>query len=138
MTDPRQLNSFIKHVLLATKKQEEKKVAGESLIKQVKEVKKIAGSKKLKKEELKTALKELESRLNNIINREGRLVAVAEQEFKSSEGIKKRINELNNHLLQISSRDFNTITLLKNEIHGLEHELRIAEANRTEEVLLNK
>ena len=60
------LNQFMKNLVAAANKQEQRSTAKDSLKKQVLKVKRIAGSKRLKKDELKQELRELEKRLNRI------------------------------------------------------------------------
>ena len=137
MTD-QQLNKFMKHVILASKKQEEKKASKDSLKKQVDKVKRIAGSKRLKRDELKEAVKELETRLNRVVEKEGDLVVAAEKEHRTSEEIKTRIAEVEEHLRKVNAKDLDMIDSLKNQIKGLEHELRVTGMKRTEEVHVNR
>ena len=93
MANSRELNRFMKHVFRAAQRREDKKLAKESLKKQVNKVKKIAGSKRMKKDDLKAAVKELEERLSKVIEKEGDLVESAEKENRTSKKIKNKIKE---------------------------------------------
>ena len=138
MTNSKALNRFVKQVFLAAERQEEKKAAKEALKKQVRKVKRLAGSKSVKKEDLKVSIKELESRLNRVIEKEGDLVAAAEKDHRTSEEIKGRIKELENDVMKVGANDIKMIDMLKHQIKGLEQELRITETQRAEEINQSK
>ncbi|MEE9524974.1 MAG: hypothetical protein V3V78_00010 [Candidatus Woesearchaeota archaeon] len=133
-----QLKSFVKHVILAAKKQEEKKKEKDFLQKQVGTVKKLAGTKRVEKDKLKQAITELESRINKISEREGALIAEAEQEHHSSGEIKTKIADIEKHLYKLGLEESNTSDMLRRRIKDLEYELRLSKARRAEEIHLNR
>jgi DNA repair exonuclease SbcCD ATPase subunit len=131
MADSKQLNLFVKHVLLAAKRQGEEKVPAvkPAEIKPIQ--KKLAGSFN---EEIKNSLKELDTRLDKVYRKEEDLFEASEEEHKDSAEIKSRLN----NLTRLNLEDMKLIGILKDQVKALEYELRFAERKRSDEVSQNK
>ncbi|MBD3249578.1 hypothetical protein GF336_06045 [Candidatus Woesearchaeota archaeon] len=120
---------FMKHVLSAAKRQEDKKKAKHELDKHVKKVKRLTSSK-VKKETIDEALKELDEKLKTVLEKEGKLITFSEKSQAETSQLKEYISHLEDKLLDLGKRDIDLISDLKNRIKLLEAELEEAQKER--------
>lgn len=137
-TSPARVKRFVRHVVRAAKKQEEKKRAKEALKRQVRKVKKISVTKGIKKELIEKELKKLEDYLKEVLEKEGKLIVASKRDTEVTEYLKEEIKRLENKVGELRQRDIELIEMLRDQIKGLEQELRITEHGREEETSVNK
>ncbi len=125
----RRAKKFMKHVLSAAKRQEDKKKAKQDLDSHVKKVKRLTSSK-AKKETINAALKELDEKLKTVLEKEGKLITFSEKSQAETSQLREYISQLEDKLLDLGKRDIGLISDLKNRINLLESELEEAQRER--------
>ena len=128
---------FVKHVIRAAKKQEEKKKAEQALAKQIEKVKKVA-IKKVKKSDSDKELKKFEKKLADFLIKEGRLKAEEGEKGVISKATHVELDRLNQKVKNLSAKDAYVIEMLAGKIKELEDELKITEQARQKEESENK
>ena len=135
--NPVRVKKFVKHVILAAKKQHEREQAKQNLAKQLEKVK-TATTKKANKTEIEKELKKLEKKLNDVLQKEGKIISEEKKDRVMDQSLKGEIRNLEVKIKQLSDKDTQVIEMLVNQIKGLEHELRITEGARHKEATDNK
>ena len=127
------LKRFVKHVNIASKKEAQREKARRELERKVERLKKLMSRKGVKKETVASALEDFDDKLNEILKRESRILLRQEKGEMISDKVKKELDSIRESLAAVSKYDVGIIEMLKNQIKGLEAELRETEKSRTEE-----
>lgn len=118
------LKGFFKHVLLASKRHEDHKKAKEDLKKQIIKVKSVALTNP-KKDILQLELEKLEQKLNEVLEKEGKILVATKRDDLVTESLKAEIKILENKVNDLRNVDLNILNKLKDDIENLEYQLSI-------------
>lgn len=128
------VKKFVKHVIIAAKKNQEKEKAKQALTKHVDKLQKKAEKKGLAKD---VAL--LQTKLNDALKQEVKLTAEERKKrILEDETIKLSIRSLNNQIEELKEKDAYVIDNLIKQIKSLQNDLKITEQAREKEETDNR
>jgi len=108
--DVNRLKAFIRGIVIARKKISEKNLAREELREQIVKVKRLAEAKKPSAEKLKSHVAEIENKINNVLQKEAKLLRSSAYENKTIAELRKKINDMEQ---EISIKDAEKRNLLR-------------------------
>lgn len=123
-SDEERLKRFIKHVHKASKKTLERERARRELARKVERIKRLVSKKGVKKETIATAIGDFDDKLDEVLKKENRILIRQEKDEMLAEKFKKQLEVMRDSLSASSKYDVEVIEMLKNQIKGLETELR--------------
>ena len=106
---------LIKHMILAANNQEEHLTVKQELNRQMNKIKNVSVAKS-NKLEIKKELEKLEEKLNEVLEKEGKLMFTAQFENTVSQDLKKEIQKLESQVSDLKEKDTDIIDSLKDEI----------------------
>jgi len=118
------LKRFVKHVHLASQKAEQREKARKELQRKVQKIQRLIGKKGVKKETIATAIEDFDDKLNEVLTKENRILLRQEKEELSADKLRKQIQAVRESIGSASKYDIETLEMLKNQVKGLETELR--------------
>ena len=130
--DTRRLKSFIKGIVIARKKFEEKETAREELKKQIGKVQKLVAGKKVSVDAMRQHVAEIENKVNNVLQKEAKLLRSSEYENKTITQLKKRVNELEQEVSVKDIEKSNVVRTLNDTISALQNKIDSYIDSRTE------
>ena len=116
------LRKFFKHVLLAAKKQEEQEKAKQGFERHITKIKRLV-SNKAGKESIIQAIEDIDDKLNDVLDKEGKLISTSLEDSALSKELKLKVSEIENRLNEIGDMDIKLIESVKKQILSLENEL---------------
>lgn len=116
----RSLKNFMKHILSVTKKEEDRRKAREALSKHLQKIKKEARSKKKGKDTLNSHLVELENKVQDLLDKESKLLRSQEYENKIIHELRKKVEILEEELLQKSVENQNLMNVNRDNIQTMQ------------------
>lgn len=120
------VKKFLKHVMLAAKRSEERKKAKDSLDKEVSKLKRMV-VKKAEQDAIEKSLKRLDEKLNTVLHKEGKILVHDVKGGVLSQEIRLKILDLENRLNELGEYDIQIIDTLKDNISTLKNQLYEAE-----------
>ena len=113
--DSERLRKFMKNVVKVTKRKHEHQKAKENLGKQIEKIKTLAVKKGVKKASISRALKELEKKVEEVIEKE-------KLSISRTEGISTELKSMEDKFSSFTTKDIQLITALRDRIENLEGE----------------
>ncbi|MBW2992615.1 hypothetical protein KY345_05350 [Candidatus Woesearchaeota archaeon] len=108
--DTKRLRGFMRGMVTAERKIKEKELAREDLKKHIAKVKKLAAGKRPSLGAIKKHISEIEDKVNNVLQKEAKLLRSSAYENKTIVDLRKRIKELEE---EISLKELHNKNLLK-------------------------
>ena len=114
------LKKFVKHVLAVTKKQEDRRKAREALVEHIQKIKKEAKGNKTNKEKLNKHLAELENKVQDLLNKEAKMLRSQEYENKTLQELRKKINLLEQQIAIKEEENRNLMQMNREKIQAMQ------------------
>ncbi len=116
----RSLKNFMKHVLTVTKKEEDRAKARDALAKHLQKIKKEAKTTKKSKDTLNKHLVELENKVQDLLEKEAKLLRGQEYENKTIQELRKKIEDLEEQLIQKDAENRNLLNINRENIQTMQ------------------
>ena len=120
MEDSEKLRKFIKHVVKVSKKTQSKIKAKENLGKHIDKIKTLAVKKGVKKTALTRALKELEKKIAEVIEKEKESLALQKKDLSKTDSISDDLKSMEQRFSSFTTKDIQLINSLKQKMERVE------------------
>ena len=105
MEDSETLRRFVRNVVKVSKRKQEAEKAREQLGQQVEKVKKLAVKKDVKKATVSRALKELENKLSEVLEKEKETIALQKKDISKTDDISSDLKSVKEQIKSFTTRD---------------------------------
>jgi len=120
MNDSERLRRFVRSVVKVSRRKQEQEKARHALGKQMEKIKTLSEKKGVKKASVSRALKELEKKIAEVIEKEKQSIALQEKDLSKTKDIALELKGMEDKFSSFTTKDIQIIAALKEKIEQLE------------------